>query len=201
MKTSHSVFLVFLASAILLTSCASSTLIQSNVTGATVYIDNQKKGTTPYSYSDTKIVGSMTNITLKKEGFQDLNVVLTRNERADVGAIIGGIFVFFPFLWTMQYDPVHNYEMSPMQVKETEKEITSNGTDELMKLQSLLDQNALTKDECTALKVKILNNEYDYKSNITSQIFKLKGLLDRNLLTADEFKSQKNILIYGKVIK
>jgi hypothetical protein len=40
-----------------------------------------------------------------------LNSALSRNERADVGAIIGGIFLLFPFLWTMKYNPVHTYEL------------------------------------------------------------------------------------------
>ena len=102
---------IFLAATVFLASCASTTMIQSTPSGADVYIDSQKKGTTPYSYSDTKIVGSSTNITLKKEGHTDLNVTLVRNERANVGAIIGGCFVLVPFLWTMQYDPTHNYEL------------------------------------------------------------------------------------------
>lgn len=90
---------LLLSATILITSCASTTLIQSDPPGADVYIDSQKKGTTPYNYSDTKIVGSLTNIILKKDGYQDFNVTVIRNERADIGAIIGGCFLLVPFFY------------------------------------------------------------------------------------------------------
>ncbi len=191
---------IFLAATVFLASCASTTMIQSTPSGADVYIDSQKKGTTPYSYSDTKIVGSSTNITLKKEGHTDLNVTLVRNERANVGAIIGGCFVLVPFLWTMQYDPTHNYELQQgsNQNSGTNTNQNSNSTNELVKLKNLLDQNAITNDDFTTLKVKILNNKYDYNNSIADQIIKLKGLLDSNLLTKDEYASQKNKLVNGK---
>lgn len=202
MKATLKAISIFTAATVLLSSCVSTTLIQSNPSGADVYIDSQKKGTTPYSYSDTKIVGAFTNITLKKEGYQDLNVTLVRNERADVGAIIGGCLVFVPFLWTMQYDPTHNYELTAGSNQSTGTNTgtnqTSNSTNELVKLQTLLDQNAITKDDYTTLKVKILNNEYDYNNSTADQITKLKGLLDKNLLTQEEYKSQKDKLVNGK---
>ena len=100
MKLKIITFLI--AVSIFITSCSSTTIIQSTPPGAEVYINMQKKGVTPYAYSDTKIVGSSTNIKLVKTGYQDFDVTLVRNERADVGAIIGGCFVLFPFLWTMK---------------------------------------------------------------------------------------------------
>ena len=192
---------IFLASVILFASCASTTLIQSTPTGADVYIDNQKKGTTPYNYSDTKIVGSSTPVTLKKENYQDLNVTLVRSEKADVGAIIGGILVLVPFLWTMKYDPIHNYELQPSSNQNQSNQSTSdnnNSTNELIKLKNLLDQKAITNDDYTSLKVKILNNQYEYTNSISDQITKLKQLLDSNLLTKDEYTSQVSKLINGK---
>lgn len=105
---------VVLAMAVLFASCSSATLIESNPSGAKVYMNGEYKGVTPYSYSDTKIVGSSTDVRLEKEGYETLNTVLSRNERADVGAIIGGIFFLFPFLWTMKYNPVHTYELRPL---------------------------------------------------------------------------------------
>jgi hypothetical protein len=78
-------------------------------------MNEEYKGVTPLSYSDTKIVGSITSVRFEKEGYETLYTTLTRNERADVGAIIGGIFFLFPFLWTMQYNPTHMYELRPLQ--------------------------------------------------------------------------------------
>ena len=191
---------VLLAATILIASCASTTRIQSNPSGADVYIGMEKKGTTPYSYRDTKIVGSSTDIILKKDGYQDLNVTIVRNERADVGAIIGGIFFLVPFLWTMQYDPTHNYELQQgsNQKSGTISIQNSNSTNELVKIKNLLDQSAITNDDFTTLKVKILNNEYEYNNSIADQIIKLKRLLDSSLLTKDEYNSQKNKLVNVK---
>lgn len=105
---------MLLAVAVLFASCSSTTLIQSDPNGAKVYMNGEYKGVTPFSYSDTKIVGSTTDVRLELEGYETLHTVLARNERADVGAIIGGLFFLFPFLWTMKYNPVHTYELRPI---------------------------------------------------------------------------------------
>jgi hypothetical protein len=89
----------------MLFSCASTTLIKSEKPGVKVYADGSYLGTTPVSYSDTKIVGSSTMLTLKKEGCADRNHMMVRNEEFQVGACIGGIFVLVPFLWIMGYKP------------------------------------------------------------------------------------------------
>ena len=102
-----------LAFAVLFASCSSTTLIQTEPSGAKVYMNEEYKGVTPLSYSDTKIVGSITSVRFEKEGYETLYTTLTRNESADVGAIIGGIFFLFPFLWTMKYNPTHLYELKP----------------------------------------------------------------------------------------
>lgn len=102
-----------LAGAILFASCSSTTLIQSSPSGAKVYLNGEYAGVTPYSHTDTKIVGSSTQVRLEKEGYETLNSAFSRNEDADVGAIIGGIFFLFPFLWTMKYKPVRTYELVP----------------------------------------------------------------------------------------
>ena len=104
-----------MAFAVLFASCSSTTLIQSEPSGAKVYMNGEYKGVTPFSYSDTKIVGSVTDIRLEKEGYETLHTLLSRNESADVGAIIGGVFFLFPFLWTMKYNPTHLYELKPLQ--------------------------------------------------------------------------------------
>ena len=104
---------IFLSALILFTSCVSTTKIESTPSGAKVYINKEFVGNTPYVYKSTKVSGSHTPILLKKEGYKDLFVDLRRNEKADAGAIVGGIFLLFPFIWTMKYKPVHNYELTP----------------------------------------------------------------------------------------
>lgn len=103
-----------MAVVVLFASCSSSTLIQSEPSGAKLYMNGEYMGVTPFSYSDTKIVGSSTEIRLEKEGYEPLYTMMSRDETADVGAIIGGVFFLFPFLWTMKYKPTHNYELIPL---------------------------------------------------------------------------------------
>lgn len=196
-----------LISLLILSGCASTTVIHSSPEGADIYIDNQKKGQTPYTYTDTKIAGSTTYITLKKDGYNDFETVMVRNEKADVGAIVGGCFLLVPFLWTMEYNPEHNYELTESNKDNNgsnQKDAPANGTTEsnstteLIKLKNLLDINAITQDEFTTLKVKILQEEYNYEKSIADQISKLYELYQQNLLTQAEYDSQKKKLIDGE---
>jgi len=102
-----------LAAAMLISSCASTTVIQSDPSGARVYMNGERMGTTPYTHTDTKVVGSTTTIKLTKEGYRDFYGAISRNEEVDVGAIIGGVFFFIPFLWTMKYKPYRTFELEP----------------------------------------------------------------------------------------
>ena len=90
--------LLILSSSILITSCSSTTVIQSSPSGAKVYLNGEPMGTTPYTHRDTKIVGSVTAVSLEKEGYDPLNTSFSRDEEVDIGAIVGGIFVLVPFL-------------------------------------------------------------------------------------------------------
>ncbi len=109
--------LFLLVISIFLSSCSSSTMIISEPPGATVYINSQKKGKTPYRHRDTKIVASTSDILLKKDGYKDFYVSITKDEALDVGALIGGIFFTIPFLWIMKYEPIHTYELEPAESK------------------------------------------------------------------------------------
>lgn len=93
-------------------SCASTTLINSEPSGAKLYIDGNPVGKTPYTHSDTKIVGSTTQIRMEKEGCDTFHGVLTRSENFEVGPCIGGVFVLVPFLWVMGYNPQHTYTLN-----------------------------------------------------------------------------------------
>jgi hypothetical protein len=107
---------------LLFASCASTTLINTTPAGAKVYLDGEAVGTTPYSHKDTKIVGTTTTIKLEKEGFEPFTTTFSRSEQADVGAIVGGVFFLFPFLWTMKYKPSRTYELIPLKENVQTKE-------------------------------------------------------------------------------
>lgn len=155
---------LFLAGCILLVSCSSKTLIQSNPSGAKVYLNGEAVGTTPYSHEDTKIVGSTTTVKLEKEGYETFNTSFSRNEKTDVGAIIGGVFVLFPFLWTMKYKPERTYEL----VKTTGNVVTvakeqanpvesKTKADKLRELKKLLEEKLITQEEYELEKKKVLS--------------------------------------------
>ena len=156
---------MFLAATILLSSCASTTMIQSNPSGAKLYLNGESVGATPYTHTDTKIVGSTTRVTLKKEGYETLNTAFSRDEEVDVGAIIGGIFVWIPFLWTMKYKPTHTYELSPSfdnnqtTILKENRQNTESKANRLREIKQLFDEKILTEEEYEKEKKKILDEK------------------------------------------
>lgn len=106
--------IIFLTLAIFLSACSSTTMINSEPTGAMLYLNGEKVGVTPYAYTDSKIIGTTNTVLLKKDGYQEFSGSFTRNESANVGAIVGGCIVLVPLLWAMDYKPSHSYEMMPL---------------------------------------------------------------------------------------
>lgn len=153
-----------LAGSFLLASCSSTTMINSSPNGAKVYLNGEAVGTTPYRHSDTKIVGSTTTVQLEKEGYETFNSSFSRNEQADVGAIIGGVFVLVPFFWTMKYKPERTYDLVPLagtKVEEVKKDsgtLTKSKSEELRSLKQLFDDKIITSEEYEKEKKKILEN-------------------------------------------
>ncbi len=155
-----------LAGLVLLTSCASSTVIKSTPSGAKIYIDQEYKGVTPYTHKDSKIVGSTTTVKLSKEKFETKNTSFSRDEEVNVGAVIGGIFFLVPLLWVMKYKPTHTYELKP---DLGDKKPINKGMqlpinslsriDRLYELKKLLDEKIITQEEFNTEKKKILSEE------------------------------------------
>lgn len=96
-------------------ACSSSTIIRSNPSGARVFLDGAYVGTTPYTLSDSKIVGSTTQIRLEYPGLPPTTVAVSRNEDLKVGTLIVGLFLLVPLLWVMGYDAEHTFELAPPQ--------------------------------------------------------------------------------------
>lgn len=163
--TKKAVSLILVAS-IFLTACGSTTIIQSMPSGARVYLNGEPVGTTPYAHRDTKIVGTMTAVKLEKEGYNPLFTSFSRDEEADVGAIIGGVFFLFPFLWTMKYKPFRTYELTPESdfYDSTEhfplqQDQFKSKAERLRELKQLLDEKVITQEEFDKEKKKILNED------------------------------------------
>ena len=163
--TSLRVLSVVLIGSVLLASCSSNTLIQSDPSGARLYLNNEAVGRTPYTHTDTRIVGSTTTVKLEMVGYEPFYTTFSRDEAADVGAIIGGFFLLIPFLWALKYKPIHTYELTPLpggeytaptdttQLQETS---TQSKADRLREFKELLDEGVITQEEFDTQKKKIL---------------------------------------------
>jgi hypothetical protein len=101
------------AFALVLAGCSSSTVIRSNVPGSKVYLNGEYVGNTPYTMSDTKIVGATTSVRIEADGYAPTHATITRSEEFSVLACIGGVFLLVPFLWIMGYKADHFYQMAP----------------------------------------------------------------------------------------
>jgi hypothetical protein len=102
--------------AILASGCASTTVLHTTPANADVYVKGQRLGETPYSYSDRKIAGTFTLVTLKKEGYEDYNTTIRKNKRLNIGALISGLFFIYPLFWIMGYDEAHSYDLEKVEV-------------------------------------------------------------------------------------
>jgi len=109
--------LLLLSFILIVTGCSSTTIINSDPQGATLYIDGFKMGKTPYTYTDSKTNSSTTSIFLTKEGFIDKHIVMNRSERMNYFPLIGAIYIA-PLFWIRQYDSIHNFVL--------EKKLTPN---------------------------------------------------------------------------
>jgi hypothetical protein len=150
----------------LISSCASTTMIRSYPENASIYINGEHVGETPYPYTDSKISFSSTNIRLEKEGYEPVYETLCRDEEIDAGAVVGGLLFWYPFLWTFKYKPVHSYDLEPidgeseMAYESPGRDLTQSEIDQLRQLKSLLDEGVLTPEEYQREKEKILTNDY-----------------------------------------
>ncbi|XXF79213.1 PEGA domain-containing protein [Myxococcaceae bacterium GXIMD 01537] len=95
--------------------CGSSTTVYSQPSGATVYIDGQRAGTTPYTYSDVKMLGARTRVQLVMEGYAVFDDELCRDERWEVLPLAGSaVLPFVPWAWTRGYYPEREYVLTPL---------------------------------------------------------------------------------------
>lgn len=98
---------------LLLCGCASTTLLKSNPPGAKIQVDGQVMGETPQFYTDKAVAGTVKTVTLKKEGYKDLDSYIKR-EKFSVPNLIGGIFLLIPFIWILEYPSQYNFKMEKL---------------------------------------------------------------------------------------
>ena len=163
-KVSKSICIV-LSAVILFSSCSSTTVIHSSPGEAKVYLNEEYKGTTPITYTDTKIITTTNYVRLEKEGYDTFRTTFTRDEKPHAGAIIAGIFFLIPLLWCVGYNDSRTYEMTKTDHSKKEENSTSTTkkesgqtlSEQLRDLKELKDEGILTEEEFEKEKKKILD--------------------------------------------
>lgn len=94
---------------LIVTACSSTTNIISSDPEAKIFVDGEYRGTGATTQTDKKIVGTPTQVTLRKEGCRPIHYTYTRSEVVNAWAIVGGV-VLVPLLWVMNYKPSRTLE-------------------------------------------------------------------------------------------
>lgn len=109
MKNIEKAIALFEVACLVLTSCSSTTLIVTDPPNAKVYADGKYLGRSPVAYSDRKVVGATTTISLEKEGCERRAVPLTRDEEVRLWIAACGWPLILPPFWSAGYKPEHTY--------------------------------------------------------------------------------------------
>ncbi|MFE8596676.1 peptidase associated/transthyretin-like domain-containing protein [Archangium violaceum] len=112
---------------VLTTGCASTTMIRSDPSGATVRTrSGEVLGRTPYEHSDSAMVNHAESFVVDLEGYEPEYVTIKRdqwNGLRTAGGVIGGLFVFPVFatlLWAADYKEAYTVELREATEQEDE---------------------------------------------------------------------------------
>lgn len=94
---------------LLMVSCSSTTVIKTNDPEVNIYVDGAYLGKGSSLYTDKKISWLDTKVRMQKDGCQDEFAVFSKDETLDVLPFVTGFLFLLPFLWTMKYNAVHEY--------------------------------------------------------------------------------------------
>lgn len=159
-KVSFSIFLI-----IILSGCASSTMIRSVPSDADVYINGELVGKTPYLYTDTKVSFSLVMVDIVKEGYEPINTTFRRDEEFNPGTFIGGVFIWPIWLWSLEYKPLRTYYLTPLKNTSSEDTFTemqylsTSKLEKLREIKKMLNEKLITEEEYQKQKAKILEEK------------------------------------------
>ncbi|MBD66300.1 MAG: hypothetical protein CME62_13905 [Halobacteriovoraceae bacterium] len=95
---------------ILLTSCASTTVLKTNDPEIQIFHEGKRLGSGDTIFTSRTLAWMSKNFEIKKAGCQPQDFVLKRNHQLDTPVFIFGLFTLVPLLWMMKYDgvtPIH----------------------------------------------------------------------------------------------
>lgn len=107
---------ISIAVAATLGACSSETHIRVSDPDARIYVNGEYVGTGHGHYSDRKPAFTKQEVTLRKDGCAEQLYAFRRNERPDLGAIVGAYYLAVPVLWITQYKTRHAYEFECLPV-------------------------------------------------------------------------------------
>ena len=99
---------------VLLSSCVTATrvTINTDVEGATVYVDGKNVGTTPAQIVLSNAIWENPDVVLKKDGYKDLHTDLHKEVKA-VNVIFGLLFWYPSLLWCYGPKSTQNFVLLP----------------------------------------------------------------------------------------
>jgi hypothetical protein len=112
--------LILLSCVAVLAACSSGTSIHVSDPDARIYVNGEYVGTGKGYYSDRKLMFTKREVTLRKDGCETQRYTFRRNERPDLGAIVGAYYLAVPVLWVAQYKGDHRYEFVCEQLVSTD---------------------------------------------------------------------------------
>ncbi len=101
---------IVLTASFFLVGCTSATVIRSNPSGASLYVEGNYECVTPCTHSDAAVSGTSKSVQLKKAGYRDFTGTI-KKEETKIGPMIGGILVLFPFIWVRGYPAEYVFDM------------------------------------------------------------------------------------------
>jgi hypothetical protein len=104
----------------MLAACSSGTSIHVSDPDARIYVNGEYVGTGKGYYADRKLMFTKREVTLRKDGCEAQRYTFRRNERPDLGAIVGAYYLAVPVLWVAQYKGDHEYEFVCEQLVSTD---------------------------------------------------------------------------------
>ena len=108
--------IMFMAAATMLAACSSGTTIRVSDPDARIFVNGEYVGTGKGRYSDRKPSFTRQEVAVRKDGCAEQTYSFSRNERPDLGAIVGAYYLAVPILWMTQYKHQHAYEFDSLQV-------------------------------------------------------------------------------------
>ena len=99
-------------------SCASSTVIRSEPSGADVWIGETYYGKTPVEYEDKRVSFSSTTVRLAKEGYYEETFMIHKDGTVKAGPTVCGcatlpLMLPVAWLWSLGYKKMYKFELYP----------------------------------------------------------------------------------------